>query len=113
MLQARHVGKIVVHNALAEHAVGGVNIIVGGQGALGLLVAEWLVRRGAREVHLLGRRGHMTGATRAAIAASLRGAAVTLTQCDASIASDRAVLAPGMWYSTICKANPEFWSVIA
>jgi acyl transferase domain-containing protein/NADPH:quinone reductase-like Zn-dependent oxidoreductase/short-subunit dehydrogenase involved in D-alanine esterification of teichoic acids/acyl carrier protein len=62
MQQGRHVGKLALawKPAPAEHAYaatrGGAQLITGGYGGLGLLVAERLVELGARDIVLFGRR---------------------------------------------------------
>ncbi|KAB8314798.1 type I polyketide synthase [Tolypothrix campylonemoides VB511288] len=62
MQQAKHIGKIVVSQVTGvESGTGlschpeGTYLITGGLGALGLLVARWLVERGARNLVLLTR----------------------------------------------------------
>jgi hypothetical protein len=54
MAQARHIGKIVL-NRRAAAGFGGSWLISGGLGALGLRVADWLAKQGAREIVLAGR----------------------------------------------------------
>jgi malonyl CoA-acyl carrier protein transacylase len=54
MAQARHIGKVVL--TLRENAgVRGAWLITGGLGALGLQLAAWLAKQGARELILIGR----------------------------------------------------------
>lgn len=59
MAQARHVGKIVIEHAERDGALRfdpeRRYLVSGGLGALGLALARWLVRRGARQLVLLGR----------------------------------------------------------
>ncbi len=62
MFEARHVGKVVLHHGRDDDADAGnmvrsdaTYLITGGMGALGLLVARWLVNNGARSLVLLGR----------------------------------------------------------
>jgi myxalamid-type polyketide synthase MxaB len=62
MAQAKHVGKVVLshphQNGSSEHGMirgEGVYIITGGLGSLGLLLAEWMVDKGARNILLAGR----------------------------------------------------------
>jgi acyl carrier protein len=54
MAQARHIGRIVLTRREAA-GVGGAWLITGGLGALGLRVADWLAKQGAREIVLAGR----------------------------------------------------------
>ena len=65
MQQAKHIGKIVINQATqqndadtAKHLSFGSDVtylITGGTGGLGLLVAEWMVSKGAKNLVLLGR----------------------------------------------------------
>ena len=69
MAQARHIGKIVVHVPDGEtveisSSIGPAQfradasyLISGGTGGLGLTIAEWMVRRGAKHLVLLSRSG--------------------------------------------------------
>ena len=59
MAQARHIGKIVLsqdvkRGQLLEEAT---YLITGGMSGIGLHVARWLIRQGARHLVLVGRRG--------------------------------------------------------
>ena len=58
MMQARHIGKIVLANAPEACVVrsDGAYLVTGGLSGLGLLVAEWLARKGAGSIVLMGRR---------------------------------------------------------
>ncbi len=61
MQQARHIGKIVVTHPSVELTRGqlrsdGTYLITGGLGALGLLVAEWMTKQGAKHIALMSRR---------------------------------------------------------
>lgn len=61
MAKARHIGKIVVTHHAHANGTGSIRpdatyIVTGGAGGIGLLVARWLVERGAGRVALLGRR---------------------------------------------------------
>jgi len=58
MSKARHVGKVVVHDAScsAMPLSGGV-LITGGTGSLGSLAAAWAMERGSRSITLVGRGG--------------------------------------------------------
>lgn len=95
MAQGRHTGKIVLthHDAALQLddgadataiAVSGACVITGGLGGLGLAVAEWLVRRGASCLALVGRSA-ANDAQRAAVE-RLRsgGARVSVLQADVS-----------------------------
>ena len=90
MAQAKHIGKIVVVQPEAARAVpaavraDATYLITGGLGALGQVVAEWLVEQGARSLVLVGR-----GAPSARAAATVErlraaGARVTIAQADVS-----------------------------
>ncbi|ERT05437.1 methyltransferase domain protein, partial [Lyngbya aestuarii BL J] len=59
MQQAKHIGKIVITNSTQENRKNlseGTYLITGGLGGLGLLVARWLVEKGAKNIVLLSRR---------------------------------------------------------
>jgi NADPH:quinone reductase-like Zn-dependent oxidoreductase/short-subunit dehydrogenase/acyl carrier protein len=59
MAQARHIGKVVICQHQARHSPvrsDGAYLISGGLGGLGLEVARWLARHGAKRIALLGRR---------------------------------------------------------
>jgi len=56
MAQAKHMGKIVLrHSVPARIRSDATYLITGGLGAIGLHVAEWLGRQGARNLVLVGR----------------------------------------------------------
>ncbi len=63
MMEARHVGKIVLANAPAECPIrrDAAYLVTGGLSGLGLLTAEWLARRGAGTLVLMGRRAPDAG----------------------------------------------------
>lgn len=65
-------------------------LVSGGTGGLGLTVADWLVRRGARHLALLARSAPTADAEASLSALRKRGAEVTVQRCDVS---DRAGLA--------------------
>lgn len=79
MAHARHTGKVVlslsdacvkIHPAYptpVEFRADGSYLITGGLGGFGLLVAEWLVRNGARHIALMSRSGATTDEARAAV----------------------------------------------
>jgi NADPH:quinone reductase-like Zn-dependent oxidoreductase/NAD(P)-dependent dehydrogenase (short-subunit alcohol dehydrogenase family) len=82
MAQARHVGKIVLrHDAAAPQVAraDGTYLVTGGLSGLGLRTAEWLVRKGAGRVVLLGRRAP---APEAAEAIARMGKAAVVATAD-------------------------------
>ncbi|WP_316976891.1 type I polyketide synthase [Shumkonia mesophila] len=98
MAQARHIGKVVLtredeHRRELTEAHGlvrpdGAYLVTGGLGALGLLVAEWLVSEGARHVILTGRRAPDAKARAAVDALTEKGAEVTVALGDVADAGD-------------------------
>ncbi len=57
--------------------------VTGGLGGLGLVLAEWMVERGARNLVLVGRSGATSAAAKEAVAAmQARGASVVVAQAD-------------------------------
>lgn len=96
MQKSAHVGKVLVHppepeTVRIEDAATGqfhasstkTHVIIGGQGGLGLEMAEWLVDAGARQIALLGRRADPTAETEAAIRRwQSRGVQVRAVACD-------------------------------
>ncbi|MGE0533423.1 MAG: type I polyketide synthase [Pirellulales bacterium] len=110
MAQARHIGKVVLTlPAIAECDTpaaaapqvaarsGAVRadatyLITGGLGGLGLLIADWLVERGARHLVLVGRRAPSESAAQRIAALQSRGAEVEARQVDAAKFDDVAVL---------------------
>jgi acyl transferase domain-containing protein/acyl carrier protein len=96
MAQAKHIGKVVVsqQQAMPGAAPGqqgtlrddATYLITGGLGALGLLVARWMVERGARQLVLIGRGGaHVTTAARETLhELEEAGARVVIAQADVS-----------------------------
>ncbi|MEM1366472.1 MAG: SDR family NAD(P)-dependent oxidoreductase [Cyanobacteria bacterium P01_H01_bin.15] len=58
MQQAKHVGKVVLTNDVESVVVraDGIYLITGGLGGLGLTVADWLIKRGAKQIALVSRR---------------------------------------------------------
>jgi acyl carrier protein len=87
MVQARHIGKIVVKQ---EHRAAGVlnpdpdatYLITGGWGGLGLLFAHALVDRGARHLILIGRKAPGAAASEAIQQMRSRGVNVKVVSCD-------------------------------
>jgi acyl transferase domain-containing protein/NADPH:quinone reductase-like Zn-dependent oxidoreductase len=105
MAQAQHIGKIVLPvdeqmrsvtpargtaTRLSEHAS---YLITGGLGGVGLVVARWMVERGARSIVLVGRSGAATEAARAAVEAMRgAGASVWIRRADATCEEDLAAV---------------------
>ena len=90
LLQAKHVGKVVVGGpgSSINSTTHGTAIVIGGMGALGGLVAGWLARQGSRRIVLLGRSARAgKDAARALLGlpqSPAYGALVTLCKADAS-----------------------------
>jgi acyl transferase domain-containing protein/NADPH-dependent curcumin reductase CurA/short-subunit dehydrogenase/acyl carrier protein len=97
MAQAKHVGKIVITQPAAVAGPAGIRedatyLVTGGLGALGLRVADWLVREGARSVVLTGRR-EATGESADAVEALRRsGARIDVIPADLAKRADVAQL---------------------
>jgi epothilone polyketide synthase D len=102
MAQGRHVGKLAVALAdgdarihlPAEQAArirsDGSYLVTGGLGGLGLSLAEWLARRGAGHIVLVGRSGATTDAQSKAIAA-IEGQGTSVTVAAADVAQRAAL----------------------
>src|SRR5947199_326954 len=98
MAQAKHTGKIVItpndpaRTAFSQGPASlrsdATYLITGGLGGLGLLLARWMVDRGARHLVLLGRSG--PSATALGVVSQLEecGAQVTVVQADVSREQD-------------------------
>lgn len=91
--EERHVPRLVRRAASAPDGLSldpqGTYLVTGGLGALGLHVAGWLVRSGARHIVLAGRRGAPDEAAASAIASLERlGASVTVAAADVSREAD-------------------------
>ena len=94
MAQGRHTGKVVVsQRELLGGAVSGAPVtisadatylITGGLSGLGLLVGEWLVGRGARQLVLAGRRAPTPEAAAVIQSLEQRGARVRVATTDVS-----------------------------
>lgn len=97
MAQAKHLGKVVV--SLQEEALSiapgevepvelqcdATYLVTGGLGGFGLVVAEWMVERGARHLVLVGRRGIHSEESAAAVENLRRlGAEVNVIAADVS-----------------------------
>ena len=92
MAQARHQGKVVLTLPSVPHQQSAIRpnatyLISGGLGAIGLEVAEWLVRQGAKNLLLLGRRSPTPKAAKK-LDQLKRSASVQTIQADISNASD-------------------------
>ena len=81
MQSARHVGKIVLTTAPVARADGSY-LIAGGSSGLGLLTAEWLAERGARELLLVSRRASEETLGAAVAGLRERGCRVELAAVD-------------------------------
>jgi len=101
MWQAQHIGKIVLSflpQTLEISAPGGkplqfsanaTYMITGGLGGFGLEVARWMVKRGARHLVLVGRKGAATEEARHRIAAlEAKGARTHVATADVSKEED-------------------------
>ncbi len=95
MAQAKHIGKVVVTLDEPEFLVApsspqpvtfredATYLVTGGLGGLGLVLAEWMVERGARNLVLMGRSGATSTAAAEALAAmQARGASVVVAKAD-------------------------------
>ncbi|MCG5475933.1 MAG: polyketide synthase [Sinorhizobium fredii] len=101
MQNAGHIGKIVVlppvagqHEIAAKPRRGmkvdpdGMHLVVGGIGGFGLVAANWLVEKGARNIALCSRRGQPDAATSATIERWKKaGVAASLHACDVTDAA--------------------------
>ena len=77
----------------AEISATGCHLVTGGCGALGLQVADWLVRQGARHLCLASRRAADAGPAAARIANwRAQGVTVTVRACDLADAATVAAL---------------------
>lgn len=87
MAQARHVGKLVLRAPAPGDPTrvdpDATYLVTGGTGALGLLTARWLVRRGARHLVLTGRTEPSPSARAAIDALAGDGAHVVFRAADA------------------------------
>jgi len=98
MAQAKHIGKLVLiqPEALAALAPKGqvrpdaTYLVTGGLGALGLVVAEWLVEQGARHLALVGRSAPSAAAQTVLDRLMAAGAQVAVHRADVSRRDDLA-----------------------
>ena len=93
MVQATHVGKVVVsageEGALPGRARGGKLLVTGGTGGLGLAMAAWAVgARGAAPLELLSRAGRLGGDAAKARSLLLSPACVSISAADTGFAAD-------------------------
>jgi len=106
MAQARHVGKVVVDLGDSEATTlpasfrsDGTYLITGGVAGLGLLIAEWMVERGARSL-VLAARSAPKAASAATIAKLERaGARVRVLEADVSRDTDVDAILSGIGQS--------------
>ncbi|MDP2292937.1 MAG: SDR family NAD(P)-dependent oxidoreductase, partial [Actinomycetota bacterium] len=92
MMQARHIGKVVlVHRPAAAHVRDdGAYLVTGGLGGLGVAVATWLAVQGARHITLTGRSAPSAEAAAAIAALTTSGVDVRVVRADVT---DRAGVA--------------------
>jgi NADPH:quinone reductase-like Zn-dependent oxidoreductase/NAD(P)-dependent dehydrogenase (short-subunit alcohol dehydrogenase family)/acyl carrier protein len=93
MQQAKHIGKIVVtqtqlgdgetQKPLSFRSEASY-LITGGMGGLGLLVANWMVSKGAKHLVLLGRRSPDDAAIKKITELEVAGASVVVEKADVS-----------------------------
>jgi acyl transferase domain-containing protein/acyl carrier protein len=97
---ARHVARLVRSVAPRDGSPAirpdRTYLVTGGLGALGLEVAAWLVRQGARELTLLGRSGPSETARPRLDEMATAGARVRVLQADVSDRSDLAAALAGL-----------------
>ncbi len=104
MAQARHIGKIVITQSNGAGAATGAMpirsdatyLITGGLGGLGLLLAGWLVERGARNLVLLGRSDPSAAARETVSGLADAGARITVVAADVSREDDVAKALAGI-----------------
>ena len=91
MAAAKHIGKIVVTHPKMKGVFAGESqqldanasyLITGGLSGLGLLVAQWMVERGARHLLLIGRRGLSEDALQTIASMEKMGAKVVIAPGD-------------------------------
>jgi len=88
----RYVARLVQSQMPKSPAVAfrsdGTYLITGGLGALGLLVAQWMVQQGAGQLVLTGRRGASIQAQETITKMELSGAKILVAQADVSNQAD-------------------------
>ncbi len=84
MAQAKHIGKVVISLPASNQVIkaDGSYLITGGLGALGLLVANWLVEEGANNLILLGRKEPSASAQQQINKLKQQGVTVNVIQVD-------------------------------
>ncbi|MEA5581854.1 SDR family NAD(P)-dependent oxidoreductase [Nodularia harveyana UHCC-0300] len=82
MQQAKHIGKIVVTQTELNFREDSTYLITGGMGGLGLLVAEWMIAKGARHLVLLGRSSPNAEVQKSITALENMGAEVIVKAAD-------------------------------
>lgn len=92
MAHAKHIGKIIVtqgdnEGGTAFHA-NATYLVTGGLGGLGLAVAQWMVRQGARNLVLVGRRGASEAAQEVLNDLAENGVRVAIARGDISQQAD-------------------------
>jgi acyl transferase domain-containing protein len=117
MAQAKHIGKIAVTKTTPNSIQtspkkipwrdDATYLITGGLGGLGLEIARWMVREGARNILLMGRRGPNSEAVAALDKLVRDGARITIEQCDVS---DEARLTASL--KRISKSMPPLRGVV-
>jgi acyl transferase domain-containing protein/NADPH:quinone reductase-like Zn-dependent oxidoreductase len=89
MAQAKHIGKIVLqHPTPLRISPDASYLVSGGLGALGLQVAEWMAKQGARNLVLLGRSAPSTEAAKRVAALREAGVRVEIRAVDVSRRAD-------------------------
>ena len=81
MAAARHIGRVVVREGTRDLARG-THLITGGLRGIGLELAQWLVRQGARNLVLIGRRQPGDAALQAIRQMEARSATVRILNGD-------------------------------
>ena len=100
MARRKNIGKVVLSFASAESKIhshrsaapraDATYLITGGQGGLGLLMARWLVEKGARNLVLLSRNGVSPAGKELAADLAAKDATVLTMQADVSSKNDLA-----------------------
>ena len=101
MAQAKHIGKIIVTKPVLSAAAqtlpaplrlrdDATYLITGGLGGLGLEIARWMVREGARNIVLIGRRPPGAKANAVLDELTRGGARVAIEECDVTDAAELA-----------------------
>ncbi|MEM7552756.1 MAG: SDR family NAD(P)-dependent oxidoreductase [Cyanobacteria bacterium P01_A01_bin.84] len=98
MQQAKHIGKIVVNQKTLQDNVNNQKylnlrcdatyLITGGMGGLGLLVADWMISNGAKNLVLVGRSSPNQAAREKLAELQKTGATVVVEKADVSDVTD-------------------------